>query len=132
MLFQRVDAADQRGFAGPGGATDHDPFPAIDRQVDITQDVEGSVRASCRLRKELERSSDAEGSVRSENSMLGDDAAGSAATAADDGAADGAFRQHPSAVGRATSHAENPTIRSGTATSPSPRKQESETFSCTR
>mmetsp|Transcript_18353 Transcript_18353/g.29547 ORF Transcript_18353/g.29547 Transcript_18353/m.29547 type:complete len:286 (+) Transcript_18353:299-1156(+) len=43
MFLQRVDAADQRGFTGPGRARNHDPFALINRQVDVTQHVKGAV-----------------------------------------------------------------------------------------
>ncbi len=40
MLFEPVDAADQRRLARPGRAADDDPFAAIDGQVDVAQHVE--------------------------------------------------------------------------------------------
>src|SRR5690625_1336479 len=39
MLLEGVDAADQRRFAGAGGAADDDAFSSIDREVDVLQDV---------------------------------------------------------------------------------------------
>jgi hypothetical protein len=40
MLFQPVDAADQRGLAGARRAADHDALAARHLQVDVAQHVE--------------------------------------------------------------------------------------------
>ena len=40
VLFQPVDAADHRRFAGTGGAGDDDALAAHDLQIDIAQNVE--------------------------------------------------------------------------------------------
>ena len=42
-LLQRVDAADQGGFAGARGPADHDALALCDGEIDVTQDVEFAV-----------------------------------------------------------------------------------------
>ena len=43
MLFQSVDAADQRRFTRPRRPCNDDPFTAIHRQVDVAQHVECTI-----------------------------------------------------------------------------------------
>jgi hypothetical protein len=43
MFLQSINAPNQRRFAGTGWAADHDALSALNRQVDVPQDVKGPV-----------------------------------------------------------------------------------------
>src|SRR5215208_5273246 len=43
MLLKPIDAADQRGFAGPGGAANDDAFTLVNREIDVAQDVKVAI-----------------------------------------------------------------------------------------
>ena len=43
MLLETVDAADERRLARPRGPANDDPFAAIDREIDVAQDVEVAI-----------------------------------------------------------------------------------------
>jgi hypothetical protein len=43
VLLEPIDAADQRRFAGPRWSAYDDALAAIDRQVDVAQDVEVAI-----------------------------------------------------------------------------------------
>ena len=40
MFLQAIDTADQGRFSRPRGPANDNPFPGVDRQVDVFQDVE--------------------------------------------------------------------------------------------
>jgi hypothetical protein len=43
MLLKTVDAADQRGFAGPGRPADDDLLPLVNDKIDVSEDVKLAV-----------------------------------------------------------------------------------------